>query len=279
VHWLWGYFIPGRWYLLLLALAILSVFAIRAWGLVVAPITLALLFIGGSGLLALRLHWRSFSLSFVRGEKSIWERHGFEMITERRINMSMVGTTEFQQTLFGHILDYGSLSVGALGGPYEWENLGQFRTLRRIIESQGEWLPPPRINFLTILINLLRQIARLTSRLLANVQLIVYSLEWERRIIVEHLRAPSYLRFLNFSQRFLFPQNTYRHTGWVLLEHLRSTGFTDNEVRIYLDILRTRRLIVSDFQGRTYRHKRIQTPEDIRKSIPVTWFRKAIAVL
>ena len=148
-HWLWGFLVPGRWYLSLVALAGAAIWPIRWWGIIMAFIALLLFITGCCGLLATRFHWRNFSLSFLQGEKALWERHGFDMIVERQINFGMVGSITFEQTLMGRILDYGSLSIGALGGPYTWENLGDFRTLRRIIESQSEWMPLPRRNLLT----------------------------------------------------------------------------------------------------------------------------------
>jgi hypothetical protein len=276
VHWLWGLFIPGRWFLLLIALGGAS-FGTFAWlGNIVAAIAFILLSIGSSGIFALWVHWRSFSLTIPHGEKALWERHGFDMIAERRINMNMVGSTEFQQTLLGRILDYGSLSVGALGGPYTWENLGNFRILRRIIESQGEWMPPPGRNLINMLTDWIREVIQLVSRLLLILRQISNSLVLEARIIIDHFRAPSYRRFLEFAEKILFSQNTRRYGNWVHMEGLSGSVFSSEEVRIYHRILKARRLITSDLRGRTQRHKRIRTLNDIRRHIPEAWFRRAV---
>jgi hypothetical protein len=244
-------------------------------GVAMAVITLPLLIIGSYGVLSIRVRWHSFSLSILQGEKALWERHGFGMIAERRINMSMVGSTEFQQTLLGRILDYGSLSIGALGGPYQWENLGHFRTLRRIIESQGEWTPQSRISLANIMVGFVHRVIRLLNRFLHNFRLFVNSLEFEMRIIVGHLQVPSYRRFLKFAEKILFFQ-TDGLDDWLQMESLHDSAFSREEIRIYKSILRDRRLIASDIRGKAQRHQRIQKPEDIRKYVPATWFLRAI---
>ncbi len=149
IHWIWGLLIPGRWYLFFHALGgFLGILTLKWSGLLTAAILLVSVAIGLLYILDVWVKWTSFSLSVSPTGKAFLERHGFGIIAERRINMNMIGTWTFEQTLMGRVFDYGSLSIGALGGPYEYENLGQFRTLRRIIETQGGWMPSPRPNIL-----------------------------------------------------------------------------------------------------------------------------------
>ncbi|MBL8099789.1 MAG: hypothetical protein JNK81_11445 [Anaerolineales bacterium] len=145
IHWIWGLLIPGRWYILFLATGVILGILILKWSVLIS-LTILIVFVTISilGLLDIWIKWTSFSLSLSPTGKAFLERHGLGMIAERRINLNMIGTWAFEQSFIGRILDYGSLSIGALGGPYKYENLGNFRILRRIIESQGEWVPNSR---------------------------------------------------------------------------------------------------------------------------------------
>jgi len=275
-HWLWGIALPGRFYLLSLSLATLISLTPWSWKWHAAILLSTL---GGLGISSILYRWRAFSISFPSGGRVLLEQNGLVMIAERRINLGMVGSMTFRQTLMGRLLDYGSLPVGALGGPYEWENLGQFRTLRRIIESQGEWRPPTRGVIFDIFSNWIRQLIQLVSQVLMNLRQIINDLKSEGRIIVEYFRIPSYRRFLEFAEKILFTKNSRRYESWIPMASLRDSTFREDEIEIYKSILRMRRLIVSDLQGRTFRHKRIQIPKDIRRYIPVSWFRNAIRTI
>lgn len=272
-HWYWGFLLPGRWHLLSSVIVVLIALTLNGWALLISGVLLVNAILG---LLNILSRWRAFSLSVLPTARTLIERNGRIVIAERQINLGMVGSMTFQQTWMGILFDYGSLSIGALGGPYEWENLGHFRTLRRIIESQGEWMPPPRRALINMLTDWIRQVIRLTNRFLLNLQQILNSRELEVRIIIEHFRTPNYHRFLEFAEKILFSQSTHRYETWVHMESLSDSAFNSNEIKIYHRILRARRLIVSDLQGRTQRHKRIRTPNDIRKHIPEAWFRRAI---
>ena len=279
-HWLWGLLFPSQWYLLSIALASLSLLTFGWTRVAIFYIGLALATIGFLGLFFIILHWRSFSLSIHQGEKALWERerhdYGFGMFAERRISMSIVGSTEFQQTLLGRIFDYGSISLGTLGGLYQWENIGNFRTLRRIIESQGDWMPPPRINLFNIFTDLIHTIIRFINRFLLDWRQMLNILASQTQIPKENFSMPNYYRFLKFAEKILFPNNSHRYESWIPMARLRNFTFTDDEIEIYQCILRMRRLSVLDLQGRIRRHKRIRTPKDIRTQIPEVWFRRAV---
>ena len=276
VHWIWGLILPGRFYFLSLLLSVLVAFIPWTWRW---PFVIFLATLGILGFPGILFKWRSFSLTFPPGGNAMIEQNGMVIIAERRINLAMVGSMTFQQTLMGRILDYGSISIGGLGGPFEWENIGQFRALRRIIESQGEWMPPTGNVFFTMLVGWIRQINRLMTQLLRNFRQFVDGLRLEIQIIIESLRTPTYRRFLDFAESILFPQESHRFENWVHMQSLRDSPFTKDEIKIYQGILIMRRLVVSDTQGRTHRHKRIRTPHDISEYVPATWFRKAIRVV
>ena len=132
-HWLWGLLLPCRWCLLLAILG-LAGFTIRNLWISLAGI----LALAGAviGFLLVLAQWRSFTILIFPEEQILWERQGFATIHERRINLRMTGSILFRQSPMGMLFDYGSLSIIALGGPYEWENLGNFRILRRMIENR-----------------------------------------------------------------------------------------------------------------------------------------------
>jgi hypothetical protein len=153
-HWYWGLALPGRFSLQFVSLGILFAFTPWIWSL---PVAVSLVILGLLGMPSVLLRWRAFSLSFLPGGKTLVERNGTVIIAERRIGLTMVGSMTFEQTWMGRILDYVTLTIGALGGPYQWENLGHFRTLRRIVESQGEWMPPTGNAFTTLLGSWIRQ--------------------------------------------------------------------------------------------------------------------------
>lgn len=276
VHWVWGLLMPTRWFLFLSAMGGLGVLTFEWWGVLAALLLLTIAFWGFSNVW---IHWRSFSLSFNPAERVLWERHGLVMVTERRINMGLVGSMAFRQTIMGQILDYGSLSIGALGGPYEWENLGHFRTLRRIVETQGEWMPRPR----PVVIPMLR--AHIGS-LVLRAQRFWRDL-WHfvaRRPLrpggfsTNRPTTPSYSRFLRFAESILFPQNTRRYDSTVIFSSVSGPAFTDDEIRLYYRILRACRILVTDLQGREHRHRRIRTLRDVQKRISVDWFQRAVGV-
>ena len=272
-HWLWGLVLPGRFCLLSILLGMLVALTPWIWKW---PAVILLSSLGCLGIPTTLYKWRAFSISFPPGGRVLIEQNGIVMIAERRINLGMIGSMTFRQTLMGRLLDYGSLSVGALGGPYEWENLGHFRTLRRIIESQGEWRPPTTMVILHIISDWIQQFFRFMSQVLMNLRQIITGLTLEGRIIVEYFKMPSYRRFLEFAEKFLFPKNSHRYENWIPMESLHNSTFTEVEVEMYHRILRMRRLIVADLQGRIRPHKRIRTLEDIRKYIPEIWFQNAI---
>lgn len=137
-HWIWGILIPGRFYLLLVLIAAVGFLAPWRWVILLAVL---LLMVALAGLILTWAQWQTFSLIAVPGENSLLERDGIAVISERRINLTAVASLVFRQSLLGRLLDYGSLSIVALGGPYEWRNIGQFRTLRRIVENGGNWMP------------------------------------------------------------------------------------------------------------------------------------------
>jgi uncharacterized membrane protein YdbT with pleckstrin-like domain len=137
-HWLWGILAPARFYLLPVPVAVYLLLLQWQWSILTA---LVLLGIALTGFIISWVNWQTFSIIAVPGEHSLLERDGFAMVSERHINLNMVGSLVFRQSLLGRLLDYGSLSIVALGGPYEWRNIGRFRTLRRIVESGGSWAP------------------------------------------------------------------------------------------------------------------------------------------
>lgn len=138
VHWLWGLIFPAFGYLLLFLLAGLALAFLGSFGYLVAFLLAAVGIVRISHTWAM---WLSFSLGFLPNDNVLVERHGLVMVVEQHINTSLMGGVVFKQSPMGRLLDYGTLSVHAIGGPYEWENIGHFRTLRRIIETRGAWLP------------------------------------------------------------------------------------------------------------------------------------------
>ena len=272
-HWLWGLVIPGRFHFLSIMLGLLVVFSSLPWKW---PITILFGLIGIAGIPEIEFRWRSFSLSILPFAKMLIERNGIVMVAERQINLGMAGSITFAQTWMGQILDYGTLTIGAMGGPYQWENLGNFRTMRRIIESQGEWMPRPRRTLLNVFAEWGRHVIRFIVRFLLNIQQILSGLMVESHIIVEHLRSPNYQRFLEFAESLLFSQNLPIPEDRIQTERVHGSVFSTKEIRIYQRILRARRLIVFDARGRAQRHKRIRTPNDIRRHVPIQWFRRVI---
>jgi hypothetical protein len=133
-HWFWGLILPARWYLLLamlgLAGRLTDLWSIRAaaW----------LLGVAGMGFLMILIRWRNFTLSITPGERVLWERSGLLLTSERRVNLGLAGSIQFRQTPGGRMLDYGTISIVALGGPYEWGNMSGFETLRRIVENNEQ---------------------------------------------------------------------------------------------------------------------------------------------
>ncbi|HLO13659.1 MAG TPA: hypothetical protein VK206_02445 [Anaerolineales bacterium] len=272
-HWYWGFVLPGRFPLLLLSVGVPFAFTPWIWGLPVALLLIIPSLVGIAGAL---FRWRAFFLSFLPGGKTLVERNGPVIIAERRISLTMVGSMTFEQTMMGRILDYGTLTVGAMGGPYQWENLGHFRTLRRIIESQGEWMPPTGNALFRLLGRWIRQATLWVNHARQYLLQIIDSVKFEIQMIGEYLKTPSYQRFIEFAQELLFTKNYRRFESSFGVANAYSVHFTSDEIRIYQQILKTRHIIVSDFQGRTYLHKRIHTIQDLRKHVPISWFRKAV---
>lgn len=259
-HWFWGFVLPGRVPILFILVGTLLTLLSSIWIVIMA---LGMIIVGLATLSEIFFHWRAFTLVFPPGEGILLERNGRRLIVERRIGLNMVGNITYEQTLMGRFFDYGTLIIGALGGPYRWENLGSFRTLRRIIDNQGGWMPPTR--------NPLAVARRLQRNLFGFLTQILSGLSREVHTVSRYLTTPSYRRFIEFAESILFPRNS-NHLEVSSLEF----HFTKEEIRLYQQILQSRRLIVSDKQGRILRHKRIRTYQDIRRQVPPSWFRKAI---
>lgn len=267
-HWYWGLVLPGRVPILFIFMGTLLMITPSIWTMFLG---LCLIGMGLAAFLGIFWHWHAFSLSFPASGGFLLERNARHLLMERRIGLSVVGNFTFEQTLAGRFFDYGTLTIGALGGPYQWENLGGFRTLRRIIDSQGTWMPPPA-NPLT---SGIRRVAGSALRRLHSIweslTQILQGLGQEVRTIGRRLTTPSYRRFVEFAESILFPQSSHAFEDASFETH-----FTREEIRLYERILQLRRLLVSDQQGRTGRHKRIRTYRDIRRHVPPSWFRKAM---
>ena len=267
-HWFWGLVLPGRVPLVFMLASSLLTLTSSIW---IVFTGICLIGVGLAALSQIFFHWQAFSLTFPGEGRFLLERNGRRLIVERRIGLTMVGNITYEQTLAGRFFDYGTLTVGALGGPYRWENLGRFRTLRRIIDSQGGWMPPAGNPLAGALARWTGSASLLLRSLWGSAAGLLQSLHRELRTIARHLRTPSYARFMEFSEALLFPGSAHRFEGSSF-----ETYFTLNEIRIYQRILQARRLMVSDRLGRTWRHKRIRTRQDIRRHVPRSWFRKAV---
>lgn len=267
-HWFWGLALPGRVPILFILVGTLLTFTSSIW---IVFTGLCLMVVGLAALSDIFFHWQAFLLAFPPGGGVLLERNGRRLIVERRIGLTMVGNITYEQTLIGRFFDYGTLMVGALGGPYRWENLGGFRTLRRIIDSQGGWMPPTRNPLAAALGHGARSALQTLRDLLASFTRILLGLSQEVRTVSRYLTTPSYRRFLEFAESILFLQNTHRFEGSSLESY-----FTKEEISLYQRILHSRRLLVSNQQGHILRHKRVRTYQDIRRQVPPSWFRKAI---
>lgn len=270
VHWWWGFFLPARWCMALITLSGLGLLTFTRWGIAIA-ICLAMISI--MGLSEVWVRWHSFAISISSSDKVIWERYGRVIVVERQINLAFAGSLTFKQNLMGRFFDYGSLSIGAMGGPYEWENLGHFRTLRRILESRGEWMPRPRLR--------LYDEAERWARVLAEIMRRIWRAT--RRIGAQMLRNPprnqaavSYIRFLHFVERTFFPRSARRFEQAFQFPNIDQESFSHAEVELYLRILRNRRVVISDECGMARRHERVSTLEDVRKFVPPDWFEMVI---
>jgi len=218
--------------------------------------------------------WHTFSLSINPGDRAIWERNGFGMIAERRINLGFVGSLLFSQTIMGRLLDYGTLSVGVMGGPYEWQNVGRFRTLRRIIESNCEWTPQPRIALRVSIRERLNLVTIYFRQTLEHLRR--WWTQRPRRILtplaVNRPRQSLYERFLRYVERYLFHQNIYNFETVANVSGGGEPEFTPAERKMFMHILKLRHILMIDKWGRVYCHPRIQSPQDVLKRIPAEWF-------
>lgn len=272
-HWFWGLFLPGRWYLLFLILGGLCVLTFKLSGLIVAGVLIIFSLLGLSDIW---IRWRSFSLSISPAKKAILERNGIVVIAERRININIIGSLTFQQTFMGRIFDYGYLSIGALGGTYQWDYLGQFHILRRVIESQGEWTPRRGPTLFFVISNWASLATRSILQSLHNMFQLISNLWQESKKWSQQPMTPGYARFLQFAEKTVFSRATRRYQSTVSLYDLQEKAFTQDEIKTYTGILKDRKIIVSDLNGKQQRHKRIRTINDIKKNIPENWFHKVI---
>jgi hypothetical protein len=269
-HWLWGFLRPGFWYLLL---AILGSAGMLTGDRSFVIVGLLLLLVAGIGVWVLWNQWHSFSISL--DKQTVRERRGFAMTSDRHIYFGMIGSILYRQTPIGRLLDYGSLSITAMGGPFEWENLGQFRTLRRIIDSQGEWMPQSHNLWQVALRGQLRWVRSFLSRLWMR-----FLAWWNRRphrlsaLSFARSETSSYDRFLNFVENALFPRNIWHFDAAGDLFESRANEYSVSEVMIFWRVLRIRRILVLNRQGRPFLHPRILSMQDIIRRIHREWFRR-----
>lgn len=265
-HWFWGLVLPGRLAILCTAVGTLLIPTPWFWTVFTG---ICLMVVGLVALFEIFFHWQAFSIAFPAGEGVLLERNGRRLIVERRIGLTMVGNITYEQTLPGRLFDYGTLTIGALGGPYRWENLGRFRTIRRIINSQGSWIPPAGNPLLLALHRQFRSSVRMLRGLQVSLFGFLHGLGQEMGTIGRHLGTPSYRRFIEFAETVLFLGGEY-----FLVNSSSNAHFTEEEIRLYRRILQVRRLLVLDRRGRIQRHKRIRTLRDIRRYVPPSWFHK-----
>ena len=270
MHWLWGLVLPGRWYVLLTMLGLACLLTAFTWGIIAGLVMLA---ISGFGFSVNWFEWHNLTLAITRGERTMWERRGFAMTSERRINLGMAGSMQFCQTPMGRLLDYGTLSIVALGGPYEWENIGNFRTLRRIIESNCEWMPQQRV---VIRVAMRERLSLWGVALRRSWD--TFMRWWRRRprriqVINRSIYSP-YERFLNYAADYIFPRSVFQFEAVSGLSGASAPESTLVEERIFWHILKLRHVLISDSGGRICRHPRIRSIQDIQNRIPAEWFNR-----
>lgn len=274
-HWFWGFLLPGRWYLFLATLGLACLLTFNTWGMIAGVL---MLIMAGLGFSTIWIHWHSFTLLIAPGERMLWERRGLSMFSDRKINLQIVSSMLFRQTPMGRLLDYGNISLVAMGGPYEWENLGRFRTLRRIIESNGAWMPRPRI---PVRHALRERFGLLISFVRQSWDWLLNWWRWRSDNIsvstLNRLEHAFYERFLYFAERFLFRQTALSFEASVQASGEALQGFTLLEHQVFWKILTLRHIVIIDTaRGQIYRHPRIRSMQDVQNRIPAGWFDKYI---
>lgn len=283
-HWLWAFFIPGWWVIPTIVVSV----TIGLWlgslggmlGLLGIIGCLSIIFVAASQAWQIWQHWRSFSLSIGSGDKELLEERGLRVIAIRKISLGFIGCLTFQQTVMGRLLDYGTLSITSMGGPFEWQNLGDFHTICRIVESRGEWLPEQQVPVWKSATNF----ATRGWFLLARGALAVWirCSEWSRQVVVTLERSwqrPSYRRFLWFAEQFVLMQESFRLENYSYpsskRRHFRS-GISQMEANLYLHILHTCRILITNHMGCECRHPRIHSLRDIQHRVSPDWFHMAV---
>ena len=278
-HWFDGLLWPSRGYVVLALLGVASFFTRNAWCILAGILALVS---AGIGFSIIRTLWRNFTLSVSLGERAIRERHGFNIISERYINLGMIGSVSIVQRPLGRLFDFGDMTINALGGPYEWKNVGHFHTVRRIVESRGEWLPDPPV---AVRLNVREQFLHLGWILRRWGQSIHRRLQSDRRwwrnrtrrvriLSIPRPQTLAYVRFLRFAENLLFGRNFRRFDAESGIFRSGRKDVSPAEEQIFWHILRIRHIMVNDRWGRLIRHSRIRSMRDLSERIPTEWFNK-----